>query len=141
VHRLTPWLVKRGGDVTIGPVPKGTPIDLIASVQPLGESGDAAADTEHAAKVADLLIKLNGDLASVPKNATDGELLERYGSLATRMLALSKCPDFVVNRGHYFGTAEFNDQKDLSPDEQAFGQEPVLSDDDKRALIAFLKTF
>ncbi len=30
VHRLAPWLVKSGGDVTIGPVPKGTPIDLIA---------------------------------------------------------------------------------------------------------------
>ena len=25
-------------------------------------------------------------------------------NLATRLLALSKCPDFVVNRGHYFGT-------------------------------------
>jgi hypothetical protein len=57
------------------------------------------------------------------------------------MLELSKCPDLVVNRGHYFGTAQFNDQDGLSADETAFGQEPVLSDDDKRALIAFLKTF
>jgi hypothetical protein len=44
------------------------------------------------------------------------------------MLKLSKCPDFVVNRGHYFGT-------NLSPDGAG------LSDDDKRALIEFLKTF
>ena len=44
------------------------------------------------------------------------------------MLELSKCPDFVVNRGHYFGTA-------------LLGEEPGLSDDDKRALIEFLKTF
>jgi hypothetical protein len=44
------------------------------------------------------------------------------------MLKLSKCPDFVVNRGHYFGT-------NLSPDGS------TLSDDDKRALIEFLKTF
>jgi hypothetical protein len=57
------------------------------------------------------------------------------------MLALSKCPDLVVNRGHYFGTAEFNQQAGLSEDEKAFGTEPELSDDDKRALIAFLKTF
>jgi hypothetical protein len=42
-------------------------------------------------------------------------------------LNLSKCPDFVVNKGHYFGTH-------LQPGE------PALSDDDKRALIAFLKT-
>jgi hypothetical protein len=45
-----------------------------------------------------------------------------------RLLALSKCKDFVVNRGHYFGT-------DLSK------REPGLSDEDKRALIEFLKTF
>ena len=56
------------------------------------------------------------------------------------MMALSKCPDFVVNRGHYFGTAEFNQQDGLSADEKAFGTEPVLADADKRALIAFLKT-
>ena len=43
-------------------------------------------------------------------------------------MALSKCPDLVVNKGHYFGTA-------WQPDE------PPLSDADKRALIAFLKTF
>jgi hypothetical protein len=57
------------------------------------------------------------------------------------MMALSKCPDFVVNRGHYFGTKEFNQQEGLSADEQAFGREPELRDEDKRALIDFLKTF
>jgi hypothetical protein len=56
-------------------------------------------------------------------------------------LKLSKCPDFVVNRGHYFGTAKFNETEGLSDDEKSFGSEPVLSDDDKRALIEFLKTF
>jgi hypothetical protein len=29
----------------------------------------------------------------------------------------------------------------LSEDERAFGAEPPLSDDDKRALIEFIKTF
>ena len=48
---------------------------------------------------------------------------------------------FVVNRGHYFGSGQFNDQAGLSKDEQSFGKEPELSDDDKHALIAFLKTF
>ena len=43
------------------------------------------------------------------------------------MLALSKCPDLVINKGHYFGTS-------------LFAEEPGLSDADKRALIAFLKT-
>ena len=52
-----------------------------------------------------------------------------------------KCPDFVVNRGHYFGTEEFNNTANLSDDEKAFGTEPALSGEDKRALIAYLKTF
>jgi len=43
-------------------------------------------------------------------------------------MEFSKCPDFVVNRGHYFGTSYFN-------------EEPGLSDGEKRDLIAFLKTF
>jgi hypothetical protein len=41
---------------------------------------------------------------------------------------MSKCPDYVVNKGHYFGT-------NLQPDE------PGLSDSDKLALIGFIKTF
>ena len=44
------------------------------------------------------------------------------------MFALSKCKDYVVNKGHYFGTDYFN-------------EEAPLGDADKRALIGFLKTF
>ena len=44
------------------------------------------------------------------------------------LLALNKCPDFEVNRGHYFGTGQISG-------------EPALSDSDKLALIEFLKTF
>ncbi len=47
------------------------------------------------------------------------------------MLELNKCPDFVVNRGHYFGTDRMRAEEN----------EPGLSDDDKRALIEFVKTF
>ncbi len=52
-----------------------------------------------------------------------------------QLLSLSKCPDLVVNRGHYFGT-DF-----LEPGEKAGVRPPGLSDADKRALIEFLKTF
>jgi len=44
------------------------------------------------------------------------------------LLEFNKCPDFVVNRGHYFGTSYFK-------------EEPGLTDQDKHALIEFLKTF
>jgi hypothetical protein len=54
------------------------------------------------------------------------------GNLVDEMLAVSKCKDFVVNKGHYFGTSQF---ASIDPGE------PGLSDNDKRALVAFLKTF
>jgi hypothetical protein len=41
-------------------------------------------------------------------------------TLVPDLLSVNKCPDFVVDRGHYFGTQ--------------------LSDADKEALIEFLKT-
>jgi hypothetical protein len=86
-------------------------------------------------------VKLNSDLKAAPKEATDAQLLEKFANLKGPLMQLSKCPDLVVNRGHYFGTAQFNDQDKLTDDERAFGKEPALSDDDKHALIAFLKTF
>jgi len=51
-----------------------------------------------------------------------------FANLVPVMLELSKCPDLVVNRGHYFGT-------------DRFAEEPGLSDPEKRDLIEFLKTF
>ena len=141
LHRWFPWLVDSGGDITLGPIPKGVPVGLLSNVMLLSESNVLSEKTAHAAKIVDLLVKLKHDLATAPAGATDDELLKHFANLKDPMLELSKCPDLVVNRGHYFGTAQFNDQEGLSADETAFGHEPVLSDDDKHALIAFLKTF
>jgi hypothetical protein len=58
-------------------------------------------------------------------------LKKNFSNLVDPLLQLSKCPDLIVNRGHYFGT----DMLDKSQGE------PGLSDPEKRALIAFLKTF
>jgi hypothetical protein len=67
-------------------------------------------------------------------------LREHFSDSRDELMALNKCPDFVVNRGHYFGTAKFNETEGLTEDEKAYGTEPVLTDDDKNALIEFLKT-
>jgi hypothetical protein len=74
------------------------------------------------------LIRLKHDLLAMPKNATDAQLLKIFSNVARPLLELNKCPDFVVNRGHYFGTSLLDG-------------EPGLSDGDKRALIEFIKTF
>jgi hypothetical protein len=125
LHRLLPSVFHASGDLVIGPIPAGVPVNLLANIQILPEGDDPVA---HAAKVLALANALRHDLGEAPPGATDAELQQKFANLAQPMLALSKCPDFVVNRGHYFGT-------DLSPEKLP------LSDDDKRALIAFLKTF
>ena len=141
LHRWLPWLVAESGDVVLGPIPGGVPVNLLANLKLRAESDDLGDKAEQVAGLGKLLLKLKVDLASVPKDADDAVLREHFANLRKPMMALSKCPDFVVNRGHYFGTAEFNRQDGLSADEKAFGREPELGDADKRALIAFLKTF
>ncbi len=141
LHRWFPSLVARGGDITLGPIPKGTPIGLLANIRLLAESNDPKVQADHVRDLGDLVLKLNADLLTAPAGATDQQLLEKFSNLKAPLLAVSKCPDLVVNRGHYFGTAQFNQQDGLSEDEKAFGHEPELSDDDKHALIAFLMTF
>jgi hypothetical protein len=141
LHRWLPWLVGGGEDIVLGPIPKGIPVALLANLKLRAESDDLGDKAAHVAKTGEFLVKLKYDLATAPAGASDTELRQRFANLRAPMMALSKCKDFVVNRGHYFGTAEFNQQDGLSADEKAFGTEPELSDQDKRALIAFLKTF
>ncbi|MCO5123385.1 MAG: hypothetical protein M9915_06550 [Rhizobacter sp.] len=140
-HRLLPWLVDAGGDITLGPVPKDTPVGLLANLKLRSESDDLSEQVAFVKTMGEFALKLKINLASAPAEASDEELRQHFSSLREPMLALSKCPDLIVNRGHYFGTEQFNRQDGLTEDEKSFGTEPALSDDDKRALIAFLKTF
>jgi hypothetical protein len=128
------------------------PVGLLASVKLRVEKYDIQDPAEYLRNLSKLLVRLKADLL-LGANASDEELGKSFANLRDSLLANSKCPDFVVNRGHYFGTAQFNvpeqDKNEpdsnsksvLSEDERAFGTEPVLSDEDKHALIAFLKTF
>jgi hypothetical protein len=141
LHRWLPWLINAGGDVVLGPIPKDTPVGLLANIKLRSESDDPAVKAAHLRDVGELLVKLKVDLVTASAGASDEELRGKFANVKAPLLALSKCPDFVVNRGHYFGTAEFNRQEGLSADEKAFGREPELSDEEKRALVAFLKTF
>ncbi|TMA11044.1 MAG: hypothetical protein E6J89_08920 [Deltaproteobacteria bacterium] len=127
LERWFPWIFRDGG-VQIGPIPTGTPINLLANLNILAESSDPAERLRHDKKVLDLLLKAKHDLKSLPVNATDDEARKVFADLVDPLLELNKCPDFIVNRGHYFGTSMFK-------------EEPGLGDEDKRALIEFLKTF
>ena len=112
--------------VAIGPIPKGTPVGLLANID-LDERDSLGADIKHKWQLAKLLLKLKADLKALPQDASDEEARKVFSNVLDDLLAVSKCPDFIVNRGHYFGTDYFK-------------EEPGLSDADKQALIAFLKT-
>ena len=125
------------GHIEIGPIPKGMPVNLLANLRPLAESNSFTDQVNQVWKVLGVLSSFKHDLKTTAQTESDDG---QFANLGKPLLTLSKCPDFVVNRGHYFGTAKFNEMDGLSEDEKSFGQEPVLSDDDKRALIEFLKT-
>jgi hypothetical protein len=125
-QRFLPWLFGDGG-IQIGPIPAGTPVDLLANLDILGESTDPAEQLKHDEKLLNLLLKMKHDLEAV-QGASDDEARKVFANLVDPLLELSKCPDFVVNRGHYFGTSYF-------------AEEPGLSDEDKLALIEYIKTF
>jgi len=116
LHRFFPWLFSEGM-VKIGPIPKGTPVSLLTNM-------DLDSDKVELVK---LLVKMKTDLKKV-EGASDQEAAAVFKNLVPDLIKVSKCPDYVVNKGHYFGTAFLK-------------EEPPLSDDDKWALIEFLKTF
>jgi hypothetical protein len=97
------------GYINVGPIPKGTPVNLIANLEP--ELGQLVV---LQAKIAASLVKIHTMNLSSQEATT--ELLKTVPEL----IAANKCPDFIEDKGHYFGTD--------------------LPDNDKRALIEYLKT-
>ncbi len=116
-----------GGDIRIGPIPPGTPVGLLANLDFRPDDATLGQRLGRDKKLLELLIEIKRKLKELGPNATDEQAQQVLTPLAPRLVELSKCPDYVVNRGHYFGTG--------------MGGQTALSDEDKRALIEFLKTF
>jgi hypothetical protein len=130
-HLLFPWLfsdTNTFSGIQIGPIPAGTPVSLLASIDLMSDSTDRIERIKHNLEVVSLIYHLKRDLEKVGDGATDAQIRQIFANVEPDLIKFNKCPDFVVNRGHYFGT-------DMLPDE------PGLSDSDKKALIEFVKTF
>jgi hypothetical protein len=100
------------GYVRVGPIPAGTPINLLGNVDPDADP----------AKLLALVLRMNEVFAQIKLQKLDADATNALMAkdLGPALLAVSKCPDFVEDRGHTFGAS--------------------LADDDKRALIEYLKT-
>ncbi|MFV8817349.1 c-type cytochrome [Haliea sp. E17] len=118
--RWLPWIADEDG-ISIGPIPPGTPINLISNI-----------DMDKKKDVLKVLLKAKHDLKAAQGAESDQDLKEAFSGLVDPLVGVSKCPDYVVNKGHYFGTDYLNPM---------FDDSPGLSDADKEALISFLLTF
>ena len=104
------------GYLRLGPIPAGTPINLLANMDVTVD----LKDPKHVGQLLKLLTKIKFDLARIKLGGlSETESTALLKELVPDMLKLSKCPDFVVDRGHEFGSD--------------------LPDADKRALIEYLK--
>jgi hypothetical protein len=117
---IAPKLFNEGG-IEIGPIPAGTPVDLLANFDPLPDTTSLRERLARDKAVVKAVVQLIHDLKALPQGASDEQARQVFANVGEQLFALSKCPDYVVSRGHYFGSN--------------------LSDADKKALIAFLKTF
>ncbi len=100
------------GYFRLGPIPEGTPINLLANIDPEADP----------AELLKLCLKIKAVLLKIKVEHLDSAAAKRLmkDNLAVDLLRVSKCPDLIEDKGHYFGT--------------------TLPDGDKLALIEFLKT-
>ena len=112
LRKLLGAQIDRDGVFRLGPIPKGTPINLLANIDPESDP----------AQLVELALTIKSVLAQVRDQNLDADATRALmkTELAPRLFQLSKCPDLVADRGHLYGAK--------------------LTDADKRALIEFLKT-
>jgi hypothetical protein len=118
-RRLFPFLF-RNGAIEIGPIPQGYPVNLLSNIDILGPNDQTPKQRSERRKTLLRALKQAKDDLKNNRDAFSNP------STMEMLLSLSKCRDFVVNKGHYFGT---NLQTEETP----------LGDDGERALSAFLK--
>jgi hypothetical protein len=100
------------GPIEIGPIPKGTPVNLMMNLNPEASTGDLI---NAAFGVTRGILRIRKD------SLGDGPAWQAFEEeAAVALMRVSKCPDFVLDRGHWFAEA--------------------LPDEEKKELKAFLKT-
>jgi hypothetical protein len=85
-------MADRDGYITVGMIPQGTPINLVANLEPNFQNIDVFV------KIAKKLIKIKTTKPSREEAAAE------FNKLIPDLLAANKCSDFVEDKGHYFGT-------------------------------------
>jgi hypothetical protein len=114
-RRVCPAKVDDQGFLRLGPIPKNTPVGILSNIEIWPDQANLAQRLWHFAKLAPPALRMFSALCW--GNPTEKD----FNKVLRSLLKVDKCPDFVVNKGHYFGTD--------------------LSDEEKKDLIEFVKTF
>jgi len=131
LHWLAPWAIERDGGIGLGPLPKDFPVNALTNTKLLPDNDEPGVVghywrlVEAAPTLLSAFKRMGGrctpEALAKPETEATAEAAVRDTGFIDTLVGLSKCPDYVVNRGHYFGAD--------------------LSADDKEALIAYLKHF
>ena len=130
LNKIAPWAVKPDGAIEVGPFPKDFPVNALMNTKLLPDNDEDTSLLAHGWKFAKAGPALLGtfkalggtcsaaELADPQVQTHAAEVMKEYRTVDA-LVGLSKCPDYVVNKGHEFGAD--------------------LSNADKDALIAWLK--
>lgn len=132
LSKIAPWAIKPGGAVEIGPFPANFPINALLNTELLPDNDSDTSLLSHAWKIAKAAPSLLGTFRELGGTCSVEQLADpaiqqharevmKNRQMVDTLVGLSKCPDYVVNKGHEFGSE--------------------LSDADKDALISYLKHF
>ena len=131
----------RDGNFKIGPIPKGFPINLAANFQPRVDI-PFGRRLPHDLAFTQLVFDAARNWPALDLNGDDAAMLSWALETASAVPDAAEVPGLRRQPRPLFRNGEeFNDTDNLSDEEKAFGKEAPLSDDDKRALIEYVKTF
>jgi hypothetical protein len=110
-----------GEMLQLGPIPAGVPINLISNINLQSNKTDLARAVRA----------LVGAIIKIRKEHLQGEAATTLflNAVTEPLLKVSKCNDFIVNRGHYFGTKYAPKDMGTTP----------MTDAERTALIEYLK--
>lgn len=131
LHWLAPWAFQSDGGIALGPLPKDFPINTLTNLKllPDNDEPEMFGHLWKLARAAPKLVEAFSGLGGAcsreqladPSTQANAERVVRESGLIDALVGISKCPDYIVNRGHEFGSD--------------------LSSSDKEALIEYLKHF
>ena len=95
---LAKLIIGQKGDLNIGPIPAGTPVDLLTNINP------------DDAKMPGNILAVIERLKALKLAGSEEDRKQATAEIATKLLEISNSPDLVMDRGHYFA-------KELTPQE------------------------